>query len=128
MSSASLSAHSVSRADGIIVISSQGFLIHGLKQLGERNGCVAHAAGEAPLIIVPGQNAHKAIVHDQGLRRVVVRRVRIVIADTANAVDCYPDSHAVFSAGNEVRTLLHFCAVTLTAYAAKRKSQAFCKS
>src|SRR6516164_5681425 len=126
MSSASLSAHSVSRADGIIVMSSQGFLIHGLKQLGERNGCIAHAGGETPLIIVPGQSAHNAIVHDLGLRRVVVRRVRIVIADTAKAVDCYPDNHAVSSAGNEVLTLLHFCAATLTAYAAKRKSQAFC--
>jgi len=85
-------------------------------------------ARETSLIIVPGQNAHNAIVHDVGLRRVVVRRVRIVIADTAKAVACYLDSHAVFSAEIQVHARLHFCAVTLTAYATKGKSQAFCKS
>src|SRR5208337_5172312 len=54
-------------------------IIHGLEQLGERNGCVAHAAGEAPLIIVPGQDAYKTIVNNLGLRQVEVRRVRVVI-------------------------------------------------
>jgi hypothetical protein len=55
-------------------------------------------------------------------------RVRIVIADAAKAVACYTDSHVVLFAGNQVRACLRFCAVTLTAYAIKGKSQAFCKS
>ena len=37
------------------------------EQLAHGDGGVAHAVGEAPLVVVPGQDAHERAVHDLGL-------------------------------------------------------------
>src|SRR5690606_31410400 len=48
-------------------------------QFAKRNGRVGHAVREAPLVVVPGQDAHEVAVEDLGLVGGEVRGVAVVV-------------------------------------------------
>ncbi|ENN87327.1 hypothetical protein RHSP_26257 [Rhizobium freirei PRF 81] len=56
----------------------------GSDQLGEGNGRVGHAAGEAPFVVVPGQDAHEVAFHDLGLVAREDRRVAVMVEVAGN--------------------------------------------
>src|SRR5258706_10353477 len=62
--------------------------------------------------------------HGEVFAIVFGNRPEHVAANTAKAVDCYPDSHGVSSAGNEVCAFRILSALHLISAAEKRKRQA----
>src|SRR5215475_8915925 len=72
-SPARLAAHSFCRAGGTSVMRPQGFGSIGLNELTHCNRHVGHPAGEAPLVVVPGEHPDKAAVDDLRLGRVEIR-------------------------------------------------------
>src|SRR5882757_1583588 len=50
-----------------------------LAQLAHRDGGVGHAVGEAPLVVVPGDDADEGAAQDLGLVDAKGRRVRVMV-------------------------------------------------
>jgi hypothetical protein len=57
----------------------QGHIQSHLDEFTHRNGCVAHAIGEAPFIIIPGQDRAECAIHNFGLIHVENRGMRIMV-------------------------------------------------
>src|SRR5208282_3337577 len=90
-----LSAHSFCRAGGISEISPQGFTSIGLREPCHCHGRIGHPAGEAPLIVVPGEYPDETPVDDLRLRRIEVRRMRIVVEVYGDEFFLHGGKHAL---------------------------------
>lgn len=66
-----------------------------LEELRHGDGGVAHTVGEAPLVIIPGQDANEVAVHDLGLGRIKGRAVRVVVEVNRNQ-RCFANAKNAF--------------------------------